>query len=361
MGLDHNARDVLRAIIQMSPLPMVLTDPLLPDDPLVFMNQAFGRLTGYREEDVLGKNCRFLQGARTDPAAARALKEARAADREAQVALWNYRKDGTAFWNLMFIGPVRDENGKILYWFGSQLDATAQLEADEAQARAQRMDTLGSMAAGIAHEFNNLMTIALGNIERMAADPLTVRQIEQLDRVRWAASAASGLTQQMLSFAGRQRLQTAEVDLNQVVRALDRLLSQIRENGSYVEIILNPTLLPASVDVGQLELALINLVWNASDACPPEGKIAVAVRRGQVRDAATVEIVVSDTCSGMPPEIAAHATEPFFTTVEPGKGTGLGLSMVLGFCRQSGGDMLVETDFGNGTSIRMVFPEVASG
>ncbi len=353
---ERDAGDILRAVVTMSPLPMVLTDPNQPDSPVVFLNQAFTALTGYTEDEVLGTNCRFLQGPDTDPASIQVLADAVRHNLHTQVELWNYRKDGSPFWNSMFIGPVCDRNGKLLYHFGSQVDATSRREADEAKARAQRMDTLGSMAAGIAHEFNNLMTVVAGNVEAVAAEPLTVRQTERLGRIEWASRAAGRLTQQMLSFAGRQSLVDGVVDLNQVVGDFDRLLTQIASSKARVEVRLHGKPLLARVDVGQLELALINLVRNASDASPSGGLIIVATAETVVDGKAAVEVAVADNGTGMSTEIAARATEAFFTTKGHGKGTGLGLSMVTGFCQAAGGTMVLETGEGEGTTIRMRLP-----
>ena len=217
--MECNSASVLSAVARMSPLPMVLTDPYAHDSPLIFCNRAFTQLTGYHEEEVLGLNLRFLQGELTDETARATLRTAIAAEEESQVELWNYRKDGSAFWCSMFVGPVLDRDDRLVCWFGSQLDATSRREADEAHAQARRMDTLGSMAAGIAHEFNNLMTVVIGNAEAIRVDPLTSRQAERLDRIDWGARTAGRLTQQMLSFAARSSLHAEPVDLNRVVRS----------------------------------------------------------------------------------------------------------------------------------------------
>jgi PAS domain S-box-containing protein len=359
----RNHSDVFYAAVQMSQLSMVLVDPHQSDYPLVFCNQAFCQLTGYEEDEVFGRNCRFLQGPRTDPATVAVLRTALAAGTNAHVELWNYRKDGSTFWNSMFMSPVFDAENRLLYVFGSQLDATARREAEQAKGRAERMDTLGGMAAGIAHEFNNLMTVVVGNIERASVEPLTARQVERLGRADWAARAAGRLTQQLLSFAGRQTLQAEIVNLNDVVDRLGSVLAEVAAVNVPMRIDLAADPLFAEVDVGQLELALINLVRNASDAIPHEGQIKLTTRglaagsRGNpLENCPAVEIAVNDTGTGMPREVAARVTEPFFTTKELGKGTGLGLSMVHGFVQQSGGAMPIETEDGHGTTVRLIFP-----
>ena len=354
-----DAPDILRAVARMSPLPMVLTDPHQPDDPLVFCNEAFSQLTGYTADELVGRNCRLLQGELTDPVALMALRDAIADRREYQVELWNYRKDGSPFWCSMFVGPVFDRDGRLIHWFGSQIDATARREADEAQARAQRMDTLGSMAAGIAHEFNNLMTVVLANAEPVRGEPVSPRMTERLARIEWAAHAAGRLTQQMLSFSGRHSQPAAVVDLNEALGGFDRLLAQVATSGTRVEMSLGPTPLRAKLDAGQLELALINLVKNASDASPAHSRIVVSTRETDLDEVAAVEVAVSDRGTGMPPEVAVRATEPFFTTKQPGQGTGLGLSMIAGFVQHAGGRLLIETEPGRGTTVRLVFPRAA--
>ena len=271
-----DAADILRAVALTSPQPMVLTDANARDSPMIFCKRAFTQLTGFREEEVIGCNMRFLQGKLTDEAARTVLRDAIAARRESQAELWNYRKDSSAFWCSMFVGPMFDQQGRLVYWFGSQLDATARREAEEARAQARRMDTLGSMAAGVAHEFDDLMTVVIGNVEATRGDALTLRQAERLARIESAARSAGRLTKQMLSFAGRSSLQAETIDLNTVVADFDRILAQVTASDRRFELRLSSAALPARVDVGQLELCLINLVRNASDASKPGGRIIVA-------------------------------------------------------------------------------------
>jgi PAS domain S-box-containing protein len=211
-GGEH-AAELLRAIVRISPLSMVLTDPNQPDYPMVFCNRAFTRLTGYTEEEVTGRNCRFLQGPDTDPAAGRVLGDAVRAGAETQVDLWNYRKDGSRFWNSMFIGPVHDAQGKLLYYFGSQVDSSARRAAEEAANRERRLDTLGAMAAGLAHEINNLMTVVVGNAEGLKKAIEGDAALERLRRIEWASLSAGKLTRQLLAFAGRQGLQAERTRL----------------------------------------------------------------------------------------------------------------------------------------------------
>jgi PAS domain S-box-containing protein len=296
-GRRHDSLSVgglLRSVMSVSPLSMVLTDPHRPDYPLIFVNRAFTALTGFSEEEVLGRNCRLLQGPETDRTAVRVLGDAVAVVGEAQVDLWNYRKNGSQFWNSMYVGPIFGRDGRLLYYFGSQTDASVRREVDEARSQAQRMDTLGSLAAGIAHEVNNLMTVIVGNTDRLLAADLEPKQLERLQRIDWAARETGKLTQQMLSFAGKQTLSIEAVDLNEVLRRLDRLLIQVAASGRRVVVAPQDEPVMARIDVGQLQLALINLVRNASDASTDGDQIIVGSRSGIQAEAAVAEIFVRD-------------------------------------------------------------------
>ena len=351
--------DIFFTAIRMSRMPMCLTDPHLPDGPIIFCNRAFELLTGYSQEEVLGRNCRFLQGEGTDPAAIEEMRRALRMQEDVQLEVLNYRKDGSSFWNALFLSPVVDPDGRLLYHFGSQIDVSRRREAEAAMLQTQRLDTLGSMASSLAHEFKNLMTIVLANLERLETEPDAGRRAKQVERATWGAQRATRLTDQMLSFARRQFRDDRRTDVNQTLAGCDAILDQMAGPGLQVRLDLAAGPLLASVDASQLEMALLNLVRNAADAAPARSEIVVSTRSRFNEDAngrPMLEIAVTDTGIGMSPEIAARALEPFFTTKALGKGTGLGLSMVKGFVEQSNGSLELETAPGVGTTIRLVFP-----
>ncbi len=358
-GRGLGGKDIFFAAVQMTRMPMCLADPNQPDMPLVFVNEAFQRMTGYEAAELLGRNCRFLQGPQTDPAAMQRLREAIAAREDAAVEMINYKRDGSPFWNALYISPVFDAEGRLIYFFGSQLDVTRRKAAEELMQRSQRMEALGSMASSVAHEFNNLMTVVVGSAQQAQERAVDERQARQLERVERSARQAGRLTQQMLSFARRQFHDAQAGDLNLLVTAMDSLLAQVA--GSAVEVCLDlaPEPCPVRLDAGQLELALINLARNAVDAMPDGGRLTVRTRAlNEAGDDAgqSVTLTVADTGEGMAPEVARKASEPFFTTKERGKGTGLGLSMVTGFAEQSGGRLRIDTAPGQGTRITLTLP-----
>ena len=355
-GLD--ARAILRAVTRMSPLALVLSDPMQPDCPVVFCNAAFTKLTGYTEDEVIGRNCRFMQGPDTDPAAIRQLKQAIADRREDQVDLWNYRKDGSRFWNSMFIGPVFDRAGRLIYLFGSQTDATARWEAEAARVHVQQQDALKDMAAGMAGGIANLLSGVSGTAEKLIQRSTDSWEKEQLARITSSAASAGRLASQLLSFAGQARLNPKIADLNQLVTDFQRIAGQIVAPHVRVETIACEGALPARIDSGQLNLALFHLLRNASEASYQSGgKIHITTRAMEGGEA---EIAVADDGAGMPPGMAAQAATPFFTTRDDGKSMGLGLSMVAGFCQQSGGHMTIESTPRLGTTVRLRFPRAAA-
>jgi PAS domain S-box-containing protein len=350
-------QDIFFAAVQMSRMPMCLSDPAQPDNPIIFCNQAFEQLTGYGWDEVVGRNCRFLQGAETDQAAVALIGRTIREGGDVHQEILNYRKDGSTFWNALFISPVIDGDGKLIYFFASQLDVTRRRHAEAAMRQAQRMETLGGLASGIAHEFNNLMTIVLASLDRLGSEASDEKRQRYVDRAAWGARRAARLTDQMLSFARRQFHDKRTVDLNVAIAEVDGILDQAAGNGVSLRLELWPRPLVARVDPGQLELALLNLVRNAADATVRGGEIVVATRAREQLEG-EVELTVADTGAGMTPEVASRAVEPFFTTKEQGSGTGLGLSMVSGFVEQSEGRLEIETSVGAGTTVRLIFPRV---
>ena len=363
-GLNDRG-NIFFAAVEMTRMPMVVTDPNLEDNPIVFANGAFYDLTGYEEKDVMGRNCRFLQGPDTDRGTVAEVRQALKEHRAVAVDVLNYKANGEPFWNALFIGPIFDQDGKLLYFFASQMDISERRNTLESNLQAQKMEAIGQLSAGMAHDFNNLLQVVNGNLELAL---LTVGKIpaatEPIRRAQRATMQAGKLTQQLLSFARKQRLEQKRVSLNSLVVDFSDML--VRTLGDKVELRLElrPGLPPCSIDPTYLEMALLNVVINARDAMPQGGVVTVgtAVLSEQRRAANRlppgeyVAICIHDEGEGMPPDVLKRATEPFFTT--KGLGTGLGLAMVHGFVQQSHGRLDLDSEPGRGTTVRMIFPVV---
>ena len=165
-GPSLNERgNIFFAAVEMTRMPMLVTDPNQQDNPIVFVNNAFLDLTGYGEQDVIGRNCRMLQGPETDQRTIAEVRQAIREQRAVTVDILNYKADGKPFWNALFIGPIYDQHGKLLYFFASQMDITERRMSQEACMQAQKMEAIGQLTAGMAHDFNNLLQIINGNLE----------------------------------------------------------------------------------------------------------------------------------------------------------------------------------------------------
>ena len=359
--------NIFFAAIEMTRMPMVVTDPNQPDNPIAFVNRAFLDLTLYKEEEVLGRNCRFLQGEQTDPHTVDEIRRALKEERAVAVDILNYKADGSAFWNGLFVGPVFDKEGKLLYWFASQMDITRRRVSEQSYLQAQKMEAIGQLTAGLAHDFNNLLQVVAGNLEIAGSQMDDRLLLEQaIERARLASEKAGKLTQQLLTFARKQRLEPKRINLNSLVVEFSEML--VRTLGDKVDLHLDlkPGLPSCTLDPTHMEMALLNVLINARDAMPDGGKVTVAtsimddvekLERHRLAPGRYVVICVIDEGEGMSPEVVARATEPFFTTKGPG--TGLGLAMVHGFMQQSHGRLEIESAVQEGTTIRMIFPQAA--
>lgn len=359
-GLDDRG-DVFFAAIEMTRMPMILADPNLPDCPVVFANRAFLDLTGYAQEEIVGRNCRFLQGAQTDRDKVRELRHALDEQRAISTEILNYRRDGTPFWNAVFIAPVHATDGRLLYFFASQLDITRRRISEEAFRQAQKMESIGQLTAGLAHDFNNLLQVITGNLEVLRGRLESDEMRRYVDRAREAAERGSKLTKQLLAFARKTRLDPKVLDINELITEFAGLLETTLGEHGELELQLRRRLPPIMVDPSHLEMALLNVIVNARDACPKGTVIRISTSSRTIpdedgREQQYVTLSVIDEGEGMPAYVRQRATEPFFTTKPTGRGTGLGLAMVHGFVQQSLGKLDIDSEPGKGTTIRMQFP-----
>lgn len=375
-GLQQHNSDIFFAAVETARMPMIVTDPHQPDNPIVFANPAFLRMTGYSPEEILGTNCRLLQGPETDPAAIDEIREAIRSERELATEILNYKKDGSSFWNALFISPVYNKQGDLAYFFGSQLDVSRRRDAEDALRQAHKMEALGQLTGGIAHDFNNLLQIMVGYLDlmesRLARPELDRERMDrELRNVRSAVDRASTLTQQLLAFARKQKLDGRIVNMNELLQNVAELAERTTGDQTELRWIFADDLWNCRVDVNQAELAVLNIVTNARDATrgSEQKLVSIETRNVAVRieEQSAYEnlvpgnyvcVAVTDTGIGIPADMIARVMDPFFTTKDQGKGTGLGLSMVYGFAKQSGGAVRIYSEDGHGTTVRLYFPAV---
>jgi two-component system, cell cycle sensor histidine kinase and response regulator CckA len=278
------------------------------------------------------------------------------------------RTDGTVRWVQECGSIVRDASGQPVRMIGTVQDITRRRQLEDELRQAQKMEAIGRLAGGIAHDLNNALTAIAGYAE-LALGELAQDHMARADvgEIRRAAERAGSVTRQLLAFSRKQLLEPRVFDLNETVDAISRLLSRLLGSDVHVATRLGEGALAVVGDPGQIEQAIINLAVNARDAMPTGGQLVLATALESVDEeyARThVPIVpgtytvlsVSDSGQGMSRDTQARIFEPFFTTKEAGKGTGLGLSMVYGTIKQIGGFIFVESEIARGTTFRIYFP-----
>lgn len=249
---------------------------------------------------------------------------------------------------------IRNGAGDATRMVGGIRDITETRLNEAKRLQAQRLEAIGQLTGGVAHDFNNLLTVIIGTAETLA-DEITDPRLSAIAQLNHKASRQSAaLTRQLLTFAGRQPLEPASLNINRTIRAMEGLLSTAL--GETIILHLDPAAGHVRADAAQLEASIMNLCINARDAMPDGGRLVIST--AQSGDDAVIQI--SDNGDGMDAETRAKAFEPFFTTKPFGKGSGLGLSMVYGFVRQSGGGIEIESEPGKGTTILLSFPRLAS-
>jgi signal transduction histidine kinase len=264
---------------------------------------------------------------------------------------------------------LQGSDGTVRLSITTLQDVTARLEAEEARRRSQRLEAIGQLTGGVAHEFNNLLMAISGCLELLEPFVQTGRGPRLRANALRATSRGGRLTRQLLAFSRRQHLQPEPVDLNALVAGMTELLESTLGRGVEVATRLDADVWPAMADVPQLELVLLNLAINARDAMEGGGRLTI--RTGSVRTAAPARpedppagdfavLDVSDTGSGMSPQVLARAFEPFFTTKEVGLGSGLGLPQVLGVAQQLGGGVAITSQLGQGTNVRVFLPRATA-
>lgn len=349
---------------------------LSPTGEITNWNAGAQRFKGYTHDEVVGTHfSRFYTEAdRASGLPTRALATA-VKDGRFESEGWRVRKDGTTFWAHVVIDPIRDEAGELIGFAKVTRDITERRQAAESLDRAkealfqsQKLEAIGKLTGGVAHDFNNLLAVIVSGIEILSGRLKSPADVKVLESMQRAATRGATLNQQLLSFARQQPLRQEKNHINHLITNFEAVLRRVCDESVAFRLILASQLKPALVDATQLEAALLNLVANARDAMPAGGTLTIRTEDVELRQNEVgalsagqfVKVTVEDTGTGMSPEVAARAIDPFFTTKPLGKGTGMGLSQVYGLIQQSQGDMLLETEVGKGTSVSLYIPALAS-
>jgi PAS domain S-box-containing protein len=363
----EEALDLCEQALDVLTEGVFLFDLTRPDTPIVYANQALGRLTGYAPEEFIGQPYSLLQGPDSNPAVFAEIQTALQEQRGWSGELLIYRKDGTTAWHEFRLVEVPDTAGHIRHGIGVQTDVTEHKNLQERLRQVQKMASLGFLAGGIAHDFNNLLTaiIAYSDILLTSSIPNPVR--EGLEKIKEAGERGATLTGQLLAFSRKQLPRPRLLDLRSVLADMNSLLRRLV--GEHIDLVnvIDPALGPVEIIPGQIEQILLNLVVNARDAMPNGGTITIEMAtaypdarrtRGPsvIRPGPYLLLAVTDTGCGMSAEVLAELFQPLFTTKEAGQGTGLGLFTVHEIVKQNDGLIAVASRPGQGTRVEIFLP-----
>jgi two-component system cell cycle sensor histidine kinase/response regulator CckA len=360
----RQANDVRQALIKSSPLAIFAIDL---EGKVIFWSPAAERIFGWTEAEAIGQMLPVIPEHRMHEFEA-ALVRLRAGESMQGDERTHQKKDGSRLEVAIWTAPLRDAAGAISGFITIDADITERKLLEEQFRQSQKLEAVGRLAGGVAHDFNNLLTVIMGYVEMLITDAQgSPVLIEYAQEIQFAADRASSLTSQLLAFSRRQISQPKVLDLNESVAQSMKLLQRVIGEDIVVLTHPEPDLGRVKADPIHIDQALMNLVVNARDAMPNGGTLTIetanvflddsyAERHIGVKPGRYCMLAVSDTGTGMTPEVKSRIFEPFFTTKESGKGTGLGLSIVYGVVKQSGGDIMVYSEAGKGSTFKLYFP-----
>jgi two-component system cell cycle sensor histidine kinase/response regulator CckA len=355
---------LLHAALRAAPTGWVITDH---QGRIEWVNPAFTTLTGYTAEEALGQTPRLLKSGQQPP---ELYAEMWGTIRRGEVwrgDLRNRRKDGSTYDEHMVIAPVCNAVGTITHFVAMKHDITAERRLEQQLARAQRLESVGMLASGIAHDLNNVLTPIILSVELLKSSNALPHGHDRLDLVAQAAQRGANIVKQVLTFARGVDGERTVVQPRYLVKEVAQLAEETFPRSIEVRVETGRDISTVLGDVTQLHQVLLNLAVNARDAMPQGGRLVLGVRNvmvdaaraqvvGRIEPGPFVEFSVADTGTGITDEVLEHIFEPFYTTKPRGKGTGLGLSTVYGIVRSHGGGVDVQTQLGRGTTFRVLLP-----
>ena len=336
---------------------------------ILYVNATFEQTTGYSRDHAIGQTHRILKSDRQNPTLHRELWATITSGKAWQGRIINRKKDGGFYTADTVITPVRDASGPIVNYLATSRDITRELQLEEQFLRAQKMEAVGQLAGGVAHDFNNILAAMLLHLNLLGLDLELAPKIRaELKELEEACGRASNLTRQLLMFSRKQDVQMKSVNLSQLLDDLMKMLRRLL--GEQVEVVLQgqggATWIEA--DPGMIEQVVMNLCVNARDAMPRGGQVTITTNEVEIDATSTKEnakggkyvcLAVADTGEGMDAVTLQKIFEPFFTTKEAGKGTGLGLATVYGIAKQHHGWVEVDSDVGKGSVFRVFLPHAS--
>ncbi|WP_129127399.1 response regulator [Geomonas oryzae] len=357
-------------VVEQSPLSIRIT---AKNGIVEFVNPSFTRMSGYTAEEMVGKQADLLLSEQAQEADHKTLWDCITSGAVWQGEMPSRTKDGRLLWTRVTVSPVRTRDGVVTHYVTIKEDITERHRLEEQLLQSQKMEAIGQLAGGVAHDFNNILMVIMGYGAMLKGDGLLApEQKEKVDHILEYADRAAQLTSSLLAFSRKQVMRLQPANLNDIILQVQKFLARVIGEDVQLRSAVSAEPLPVRVDSGQIEQVLMNLVTNARDAMPGGGVVTIETRRQMIEEcgASTGEhpapgayavVSVSDTGVGMDETTRTRIFEPFFTTKEPGKGTGLGMSIVYGIIKQHNGFINVYSEPEVGTTFRVYLPMYRMG
>jgi PAS domain S-box-containing protein len=358
----------LSTAIEQAAEGILITDT---DGIIQYVNPSLEHISGYNKTELLGTKSNIFKSDEHDQALFKDLWDTINAGNVWTGRFTNKRKDGVLYYVDATITPVKDSSGKIINFVVVKRDVTERLELSRQLLQAQKMEAIGTLAGGVAHDFNNILQIVLGYSEVLLQGKKAPEfDYEDVEKIYQAGKRGAELVKGLMMFSRKAEIQPKPINLNEQVEQLTRMLARTIPKMIEIERILAPDLAIINADATQMDQVVMNLAVNAKDAMHDEGKLTIETAsvvlddeycraHAGVSPGPYVLLMVSDTGHGMNKEILARIFEPFFTTKAEGKGTGLGLSTVYGIVKQHNGSIDCESEPGHGTTFKIYVPAIS--
>jgi PAS domain S-box-containing protein len=361
------AHDQLALAVEQAGETIVITDP---GGTILYANPAFEKSTGYTRAEALGQTPRMLKSGKQDAEFYRRMWEVLERGEVWTGHFINKRKDGALYEEEATLSPIRDAAGQIINYVAVKRDVTREVQLDTQLRQSQKMEAIGQLAGGVAHDFNNILAIIQMQASLLkSGGNLSADQLEMADEIGNTVDRAAALTRQLLLFSRREALQMRDLDLSAAITNLTKMLRRVLGETITVQINLSAQPMFVHADAGMMEQVLLNLAVNARDAMLNGGQMVISTagvefdelsvaQSPSARLGAFLCLSVGDTGCGIPPEILPRIFEPFFTTKDVGKGTGLGLATVFGIVQRHEGWINVYSEAGRGTTFKIYLPRL---
>jgi PAS domain S-box-containing protein len=358
----------LSTAVEQAAETIVITDT---SGTILYANPAFEKSTGYTRAEAVGQNPRVLKSGKQDAEFYRRMWETLQRGEVWEGHFINKRKDGSLYEEEATISPIRDAAGKVTSFVAVKRDVTREMQLEAQVRQTQKLEAIGTLAGGVAHDFNNILGVIqlqVGLLKEAGRLPSEAKGYA--DEIISTVKRAADLTRQLLLFSRKEEMQPRDLDLNQGVTDLGKMLRRVLNEriGLQLKLAAQPMFIHA--DPGMMDQVLMNLAANARDAMPEGGQLvietegvefdkAAAAQSALARPGSFVRLSVSDSGDGIPPELLPRIFEPFFTTKQVGKGTGLGLATVYGIVQRHKGWINVCSEVGRGTTFKIYLPRLA--